>query len=80
MWHNPSIPIKKTRLAIPGINTLNGAATFGGTESGKRITRFFLIKKWLISITPIATKIAVNIPLAPIFVRGIAVTVASPTV
>ena len=45
MWHNPSIPIKKTRLAIPGINTLNGAATFGGTESGKRITRFFLIKK-----------------------------------
>ena len=72
--------MKKIRLTTPGINTLNGAATFGGTESGKRITKFFLINKWLISITPIATKIAVNIPLAPKFVSGIAVTEVSPTV
>ena len=70
--------IKKIKLKIPGINTLNGAATLGGTEDGNLITKFFLINKWLISITANAITIAVNIPEAPKFVNGIAVTLVSP--
>ena len=42
--HILSKNINNNKFTIPGINTLNGAATFGGTESGNLITHFLAIK------------------------------------